>query len=104
MKLETSSRRRPQSLNAVAAEIAATVLVHVSFWLLVLSMLTIQLAPWAIVVLALLPVLLYLVTRIPGVGNFMPVYAIFLPLLADSSAFAILMTGSGNCLIILPKQ
>lgn len=82
MKLETSSRRRPQSLNAVAAEIAATVLVHVSFWLLVLSMLTIQLAPWAIVVLALLPVLLYLVTRIPGVGNFMPVYAIFLPLLA----------------------
>lgn len=82
MKLETSSRRRPQSLNAVAAEIAAAVLVHVSFWLLVLSMLSVQLAPWTIVVLALLPVLLYLVTRIPGVGNLMPVYAVFLPLLA----------------------
>ena len=80
MKLETSSRRRPQSLNAVAAEIAAAVLVHVSFWLLVLSMLSIQLAPWAIVTLVLLPVLLYLVTRIPGVGNLMPVYSVFLPL------------------------
>lgn len=82
MKLETSSRRRPQSLNAVAAEIAAAVLVHVSFWLLVLSMLSIELAPWAIVILALLPVLLYLVCRIPGVGRLLPVYAIFLPLLA----------------------
>lgn len=82
MKLQKSDRRRPQSLNAVAAEIAAAVLVHVAFWLLVLSMLSMRLAPWAVAVLALLPVLLYFIARIPGAGKLTPVYALFLPLLA----------------------
>ena len=34
MRLERSGRQRPASLNAVVAEVAAAVLVHIAFWLL----------------------------------------------------------------------
>lgn len=33
MRLERSGRQRPASLNAVVAEVAAAVLVHIAFWL-----------------------------------------------------------------------
>lgn len=82
MRLESSGRTRPASLNAVVAEVAAAVLVHVSFWLLILSMLSIKLELYAIIALALLPVLLYFVSRLHSIGKLTPVYAVFLPLLA----------------------
>ena len=82
MKLQTSDRRRPSSLNAVAAELAAAVSVHVAFWLLLLSMLAVSVPAWCIAVLALLPVPLYFAARIRGFGTLLPVYTILLPVLA----------------------
>lgn len=81
MRLESSGRQRPASLNAVVAEAAAAVLVHIAFWLLLLSMLTIKLELYAVLALALFPVLLYFVSKLHSVGRLTPVYAVFLPLL-----------------------
>ncbi|MBR5753164.1 MAG: hypothetical protein IKX83_01630, partial [Clostridia bacterium] len=64
MRLQTSDKRRPASLNAVAAEIAAAVLVHLSLWLVLLSMLGVTLRPAFLAVIALLPVLWYFLSRI----------------------------------------
>ena len=83
MRLESSGRQRPASLNAVVAEVAAAVLVHIAFWLLLLSMLSIKLELYAIIALALFPVLLYFVSRLHSVGRLTPVYALFLPLLVE---------------------
>lgn len=82
MRLENSGKTRPASLNAVVAEVVAAVLVHVSFWLLILSALSIKLELYSIITLALLPVLLYFVSRLHSIGKLTPVYAVFLPLLA----------------------
>lgn len=81
MRLESSGQTRPTSPVAVATELAAAMLVHFSFWLLVLSMLAIHPAPPVMVALALLPVPLYFVSRLHSIGNLTPVYVIFLPLL-----------------------
>ena len=83
MRLERSGRQRPASLNAVVAEVAAAVLVHIAFWLLLLSMLSIKLELYAIIGLALFPVLLYFVSRLHSIGRLTPVYALFLPLLVE---------------------
>ncbi len=82
MQLRTSDKRRPQSLNAVAAEIAAAALVHFGLWLLCLSMLGIRLPLPLLAVLALLPVPWYFVSRTRNIGRLTPVYAVSLPLLA----------------------
>ena len=82
MQLRTSDRRRPASLNAVVAEVAAAVLVHASLWLLLLSMLSVQMPAWWLAVIALLPVPLYFLSRIKSFGTLLPVYAAVLPLLA----------------------
>lgn len=73
MQLRTSDRRRPASLNAVVAEVAAAVLVHASLWLLLLSMLSVQMPAWWLAVIALLPVPLYFLSRIKSFGTLLPV-------------------------------
>lgn len=93
MKLTTSARGRPRSLNAAAAEIAATVLTHVSFWLLALSMLDIRLNVYGIVAIAVLPVLLYLIAQIRGFGRLQPIFVTFLPLLAGLVGFRFFSDG-----------
>ena len=82
MRLESSGRQRPASLNAVAAEVVAAVFVHVSFWMLLLSMLSVKLELFTIAALTLFPVLLYFVSKLHSIGKLTPVYAVFLPLLA----------------------
>ncbi len=81
MRLESSGRTRPASLNAVVAEVAATVLVHGSFWMMVLSMFSVKLGLIPLVVLLLLPIPLYFLSKLRGIGTLTPVYAIFLPVL-----------------------
>lgn len=82
MQLRTSDRRRPASLNAVAAEVAATVLVHVSLWLLLVSMLSVLPPVWWLAAAALLPVPLYFLSRLKSFGTLLPVYAAVLPVAA----------------------
>ena len=82
MRLESSGRKRPASLNAVVAEVAAAVLVHIAFWLLLLSMLSIRPELYTLIALAAFPILLYFVAKLNSVGKMTPVYAVFLPLLA----------------------
>lgn len=82
MQLRTSDKRRPASLNAVAAEIAAAALAHLSLWLLLLSMLSVRLSLPFLAAVVLLPALWYPVAKLKSIGNLSPVYAIFLPLLA----------------------